>query len=308
MISSKYAGPAVFARKISKRFGKLQVLKNLDIKIPNATTYCLLGPNGSGKTTFIRAIVGLIGLDGGDLRVFGEPVKGVAGLYSRIGYMTQHKALYPDLTLQENLEFFAGLYGIRGLAARKRIDELLDMVDLKPHRGRLAGDLSGGMYQRLSLACTLIHEPELLLLDEPTVGVDPRLRQTFWDYFNRLTSQGATILITTHLMDEAERCRLVGYMRDGRLEAQGSPDELKSLAGLKPDLQLWMQDESASYSAASLLADHGFSARVEEGAVRVELASESQAAEVLRLVKPLDLRMHEPTLSQAFLKLGEADR
>ncbi|HQF17223.1 MAG TPA: ABC transporter ATP-binding protein [Methanotrichaceae archaeon] len=308
MISSKYAGPAVFARKISKRFGKLQVLKNLDIKIPNATTYCLLGPNGSGKTTFIRAIVGLIGLDGGDLRVLGEPVKGVAGLYSRIGYMTQHKALYPDLTLQENLEFFAGLYGIRGLAARKRIDELLDMVDLKPHRGRLAGDLSGGMYQRLSLACTLIHEPELLLLDEPTVGVDPRLRQTFWDYFNRLTSQGATILITTHLMDEAERCRLVGYMRDGRLEAQGSPDELKSLAGLKPDLQLWMQDESASYSAASLLADHGFSARVEEGAVRVELASESQAAEVLRLVKPLDLRMHEPTLSQAFLKLGEADR
>jgi ABC-type multidrug transport system, ATPase component len=153
-------------------FRGLRALDGLTVRIPRGATYCLLGPNGSGKTTFIRAIVGLIRLDGGDLHVLGEHVSSVRSLYPIIGYMTQHRALYPDLTVQENMEFFAGLYGIDGQRRKRRIAELLEMVELSDHRDRLAGALSGGMYQRLSLACTLIHEPELLLLDEPTVGVE----------------------------------------------------------------------------------------------------------------------------------------
>ncbi len=164
--------PAVSARGISKSFGQQKVLDNLDLDIPTGVTYCLLGANGSGKTTFIRAIVQLLRLDGGELSVLGRPVSEVDRIYSQIGYMTQHKALYPDLTVQENMEFYAGLYGLKKQRREERLDELLTMVDLSEHRGRLAGALSGGMYQRLSLACTLIHEPRLLLLDEPTVGVD----------------------------------------------------------------------------------------------------------------------------------------
>jgi len=172
-------GPAISARGVVKSFGQLRVLDELTLNIPRGVTYCLLGPNGSGKTTLIRAIVGLLKLDAGDLKVLGTPVSRVQEIYSKIGYMTQHKALYPDLTLQENLEFFAGLYGIGKQEREQRIVELLKMVNLQDLSRRLAGALSGGMYQRLSLACTLIHEPELLLLDEPTVGVDPGCARPF---------------------------------------------------------------------------------------------------------------------------------
>ncbi|MEI2763928.1 ABC transporter ATP-binding protein [Methanothrix soehngenii] len=183
------AGPAVSARGVTKSFGQLRVLDGLDVDIPRGVTYCLLGPNGSGKTTFIRAIVRLLRLDAGELRVLDQPVSRVEEIYSRIGYMTQHKALYPDLTVEENMEFYSGLYGIKGQDREVRIEELLRMVDLSGHRKRLAGALSGGMYQRLSLACTLIHQPELLLLDEPTVGIDPRLRKTFWEYFQSMAER-----------------------------------------------------------------------------------------------------------------------
>ena len=226
--------PAISARGLVKLFGRMRALDDLTVDIPAGVTYCLLGPNGSGKTTFIRAVVGLLKLDGGDLRVLGRPVSQVQQIYPAIGYMTQHKALYPDLTVQENMEFYAGLYGLSRQKREERISELLQMVALSEHRSRLAGALSGGMYQRLSLACTLIHEPELLLLDEPTVGIDPRLRQTFWEYFQRLAEEGKTVLITTHLMDEAERCQKVGYMRAGKMAAEGSPEEILRLAGLRP--------------------------------------------------------------------------
>jgi len=206
-LAGSEARQAVSARGIAKSFGRQKALDELWLEIPSGLTYCLLGPNGSGKTTFIRAVVGLLRLDGGDLQVLGQPVGEVARLYSRIGYMTQHKALYPDLTVEENIEFYAGLYSLPRKQREERMEELLRMVGLFNHRGRLAGALSGGMYQRLSLACTLIHQPELLLLDEPTVGVDPRLRQTFWEYFNRMAEEGKTVLITTHLMDEAESAR-----------------------------------------------------------------------------------------------------
>jgi ABC-2 type transport system ATP-binding protein len=295
--------PAVSARGVIKRFGEQIALSELTVDIPRGVTYCLVGPNGSGKTTFIRAIVGLLKIDGGDLTVLGKPAQRVSEIYSRIGYMTQHKALYPDLTLQENMEFFAGLYDIRGHDRERRISNLLNMVDLLEYRHRLAGALSGGMYQRLSLACTLIHEPELLLLDEPTVGIDPNLRQTFWEYFESLTEQGKTVLITTHLMDEAEKCKIVGYMRGGKMTAEGSPVNIKRLAGLKPHLQLWLAEPEKD---AGRLRAQGFEIRVEQGMAELRLENHDQIKRVLESVTPLDMRLKEPTLEEAFLQLSEA--
>jgi len=293
---------SIVASGLKKSFGKLRVLNDLSVKIPGGTTYCLLGPNGSGKTTLIRAVAGLLRLDGGDLRVLGEPVSNVRRVYPRIGYMTQHKALYPDLTLRENMEFYAGLYGIEGVRMSERISELLDMVDLAEHSDRITGDLSGGMYQRLSLACTLIHEPDLLLLDEPTVGIDPILREAFWRFFDDLAEKGATILITTHLMDEAERCKIVGYMRAGKMLAEGSPEELKRLAGLRPVLKLWVNDPEAS---ASILSSRGFDVRRVEDVLQVTIEDHQQLKEVLDQVVPLDLRLIEPSIGDAFLRLAE---
>ncbi len=293
---------SIVAQGLLKSFGKLRVLSDLTVKIPRGTTYCLLGPNGSGKTTFIRAVAGLLRLDGGDLQILGEPVSNVRRVYPRIGYMTQHKALYPDLTLKENMEFYAGLYGIDGRRMAERISELLDMVDLAEHSDRITGDLSGGMYQRLSLACTLIHEPDLLLLDEPTVGVDPILREAFWRFFDDLAEKGATILITTHLMDEAERCKIVGYMRAGEMLAEGSPEELKRLAGLRPVLKLWVKDPEAS---ASILSAGGFDVRRVEDVLQVTIEDHQRLKEVLEQVVPLDLRLIEPSIGDAFLRLAE---
>ena len=294
---------AVSARGISKSFGQQKVLDNLDLDIPTGVTYCLLGANGSGKTTFIRAIVQLLRLDGGELSVLGRPVSEVDRIYSQIGYMTQHKALYPDLTVQENMEFYAGLYGLKKQRREERLDELLTMVDLSEHRSRLAGALSGGMYQRLSLACTLIHEPRLLLLDEPTVGVDPRLRQTFWEYFGRLTEEGKTVLITTHLMDEAEKCQRVGYMRVGKMAADGTPEEILRLAGLRPILKLWLAEPERD---VALLRAEGYEIKVVDGVVQVRLESHAQIKEILAAVSPLDMRLEEPRLEEAFLRLSEA--
>ncbi len=294
---------AVSACSLIKIFGRVRALDDLTIKIPRGVTYCLLGPNGSGKTTFIRAIVGLLHPDGGELHVLGKPVSLVRSLYHRIGYMTQYRALYPDLTVQENMEFFAGIYGIDGHRREKRIAELLELVDLSAHRDRLVGALSGGMYQRISLACTLIHEPELLLLDEPTVGVDSLLRNSFWEYFEELASQGKTVIITTHMMDEAERCKLVGYMFAGRLAAEGSPEKIMKLAGLKPRLELWLTDPE---SDAALLKAKGYDVSISENAVEIRLDKHDQIKEILEAVKPVDMRLREPTLEEAFLVLSRA--
>jgi len=226
----------------------------------------------------------------------------VQQIYPAIGYMTQHKALYPYLTVQENMEFYAGLYGLTRQKREARISELLQMVALSEHRSRLAGALSGGMYQRLSLACTLIHEPDLLLLDEPTVGIDPRLRQTFWEYFQRLAEEGKTVLITTHLMDEAERCQLVGYMRAGKMAAEGSPEEILRLAGLLPLLRLWLAEPEKD---AALLRSEGYEIMVKGEVVEVRLERHAQIKEILAAVSPLDMRLEEPALEEAFLRLSE---
>lgn len=219
---------AVDARGVGKRFGAVEALRGLDLAVRPGEIYGLLGPNGSGKTTFIRAVAGLVRPDAGVLSVLGTTPRGAVDA-GRVGYMTQSAALYPELSVQENLAFFAALAGAAD--ARRAIDDALAVVGLEARRRSPVGTLSGGMRQRASLAVTLLGRPALLLLDEPTVGIDPALRREFWTHFRALTASGTAILVSSHVMDEAERCDRLGLIRDGRLIAEGSADELRRRGG-----------------------------------------------------------------------------
>ena len=219
---------AVDARGVGKRFGEVEALRGLDLAVRPGEIYGLLGPNGSGKTTFIRAVAGLVRPDAGVLSVLGTTPRGAVDA-GRVGYMTQSAALYPELSVQENLAFFAALAGAAD--ARRAIDDALAVVGLEARRHSPVGTLSGGMRQRSSLAVTLLGRPALLLLDEPTVGIDPALRREFWTHFRALTAGGTAILVSSHVMDEAERCDRLGLIRDGRLIAEGSADELRRRGG-----------------------------------------------------------------------------
>lgn len=228
-------GAPVLVRKLRKEFDGLVAVDDLDMKIGRGVLYGLIGPNGSGKTTAIKMLVGLLRPSGGEAFVLGEKVP-VSRNIGRIGYMPQDLAVYPDLTVHENMELFAELYSVDRGEFEKRGAQLLEVIDLKQRRDSIVSQLSGGMKHRTSLACALVHDPELLFLDEPTVGVDPELRVGFWDYFQGLKSRGKTVVLTTHYMDEAVRCDIVGMMRSGKLIAEGTPKELMAKAGA-PDLE-----------------------------------------------------------------------
>ena len=220
--------PAVEAREVRKRFGEVTALDGLTLTIRAGEIYGLLGPNGSGKTTFIRARAALIRPDDGEISELGmTPRAAVAA--GAIGYMTQAAALYTELSVEENLRFFGALEGVTGIA--DRIEEALRRVDLLDRRRSIVATLSGGMRTRVSLAATLLHQPRLLLLDEPTVGIDPALRRDFWQHFRSLASSGVTILVSSHVMDEASRCDRLGLIRAGRLLAEGTVGELVQRAG-----------------------------------------------------------------------------
>jgi len=216
---------AIEANGVRKRFGDVAALDGVHLAVPAGSVYALLGPNGAGKTTLIRALVGLVRTDGGELHVLGQrmPQREVLG---RIGYMTQAAALYPDLTAEENARFFARVHG------GGDVEWALRFVDLWERRRSVTATLSGGMRTRLSLACTLVHRPSLLLLDEPTVGVDPQLRAQLWDGLREMAADGVTILVSSHVMDEAERADRLGLIRGGRLLAEGTVPELLARAGV----------------------------------------------------------------------------
>lgn len=219
-------GAAVEVRDLVKTFGRLRALDGISLRIQRGEIYGLLGPNGSGKTTLIRAIVGLIRPDSGSVTVLGHQMPQLAVL-SRIGYMTQAAALYPDLSVEENVRFFAAING-----AVDRVDEALRFVDLYDRRKSVVATLSGGMRTRASMACALVHQPELLLLDEPTVGVDPQLRVQLWDRFQKMGANGTTIVVSSHVMDEAERAQRLGMILFGKLLAEGSANDLRKRAGV----------------------------------------------------------------------------
>jgi ABC-2 type transport system ATP-binding protein len=218
--------PAVEAIALRKDFGPIHAVDGIDMALPPGRIYGLLGPNGSGKTTLIRLLVGLASATSGKARVLGVEMPSRSNL-ARIGYMTQADGIYPELSVWENLSFFAALYGQTDRAALIRA---LELVELDGRLGTPVQDLSGGMRRRLSMACALVHRPAVIFLDEPTVGVDPALRVQFWDHFHRLAADGATLLVSSHVMDEADRCDELLFIRDGRVLAQGTPDALRERA------------------------------------------------------------------------------
>jgi len=211
---------------LTKTFGKFTAVDALDLQVHKGEIYGLLGPNGSGKTTIIKMVCGLLRPTVGTVKIFGHSLP-CKSIMNDIGYMPQETAIYFDNTVHENLCFFGEVYGLSKESLKKREQEMLQFVDLSQWRDALVSTLSGGMKHRLSLACALIHEPTLVFLDEPTVGVDPELRVTFWGYFEKMTQKGITVIITTHYMDEADHCTRVGLLRQGRLIADGRPSDLK---------------------------------------------------------------------------------
>lgn len=218
---------AVEINNVHKHFGAIHALRGLTLHIEKGTTYGLLGPNGAGKTTLIRAIMGLVRPDDGQVRVL-DTVMPNKPVMSRLGYMTQSVALYEDLTVFQNVQFFAAMAGD---VSREAIEEVVALVDLSARLHSRVRELSGGMQRRCSLACALVHHPDVVMLDEPTVGVDPQLRVQFWEHFRRLNEQGITLIVSSHVMDEAERCDRLGFIRHGTLLAEGSASELLQRAG-----------------------------------------------------------------------------
>lgn len=222
--------PVVVIEHLVKQFGKLKAIDDLTMTINTGETFGLIGPNGSGKTTLIRILVGLVRPTSGSLRVLHERVPN-SRVLSQMGYMTQLSALYNDLTARENLQFFCSIYGLRGKEQGQRIPDILERVDLADRENDVVSKFSGGMKQRLSLACALVHHPRLVFLDEPTVGVDPELRRSFWDYFAQLNTEGVTIIVSTHHLDEAARCSRLALLRFGKLLAQDTPQMLLQQSG-----------------------------------------------------------------------------
>jgi ABC-2 type transport system ATP-binding protein len=216
---------AVKTDKLRKEFDGLVAVDDLNLSVMRGILYGMIGPNGSGKTTTIKMLMGIQRPTKGTGSILGECIP-VKDNIQKIGYMPQEMAVYYDLSIHENLELFAELYSVKKEDFQRREKDLLEMVDLVERKDDAVSKLSGGMKHRVSLACTLVHEPEVLFLDEPTVGVDPELRAGFWEYFGKLKERGKTIIMTTHYMDEAVRCDVVGMMRAGRLIAEGAPDEI----------------------------------------------------------------------------------
>jgi ABC-2 type transport system ATP-binding protein len=227
MSNSTMSEYAIQAKGLSKHFGDLKAIDNLDINVEKSRIYGFLGPNGCGKTTAIRMLTGLLTPTSGEIEVLGLRLpQDAEKLRFKIGYMTQRFSLYNDLTVKENLQFIAKIYGVTGTQQNKRIDELLSIYGLDQKQTQFAGSMSGGQRQRLALAAATLHKPELLFLDEPTSAVDPENRREFWEQLFDLCDQGTSVLVSTHYMDEAERCHKLAILEDGVKRADGTPEEL----------------------------------------------------------------------------------
>lgn len=258
----KSADFAIETQGMTRAFGGVNAVENLDLTIPKGTIYGFLGPNGCGKSTSIRMLTGLLSPTSGNIRVLGETLPGAEEkLRRRIGYMTQKFSLYDNLSVRENLEFVAQIYGLNRRASKLRIADLVMLYDLVGREKQMAGSMSGGQKQRLALAAATLHHPELLFLDEPTSAVDPENRREFWERLFDLCAQGTTILVSTHYMDEAERCHGLAILERGIKRADGSPQQLMAAMGARvveisgDDLRTLKQSlisESAVLSAAQI--------------------------------------------------------
>jgi ABC-2 type transport system ATP-binding protein len=227
---------AISIDHLTFNYGRLKVIDDISLETPRGISFGLLGSNGAGKTTLIRLMVGLLKPAAGSILCLGKTPSPAAA--KNIGYMPQLPSLYNELSVEQNIDFFARIYGLRESRARAaRVEEVIKLVDLLPKRKEQVMQLSGGMKQRVSLGCAIVHRPPLLFLDEPTVGLDPELRVHFWEYFEGLTRAGNTLVISSHTMDDAAHCQQLAFMREGKIIALGSPAELRAATG-RPDATL----------------------------------------------------------------------
>jgi ABC-type multidrug transport system ATPase subunit len=246
--------PALAVHELTRRFGTFTAVDRASFRIERGELFGLLGPNGSGKSTIIRMLCGLLRPTSGQAEVDGvDVVRHPDRVKPRIGYMSQRFSLYRDLTVHENLQFYGQVYGLRGVRLRERRTAVVELLGLHDYLGRLAGLLSGGWQQRLALACALLHEPSVVFLDEPTAGIDPVARRQLWDLLFELSAGGTTFLVTTHYMDEAERCTQVAYLYLSKLVSCGKPAELKALPIVHPSGTRWLRLESPQSSRAYVL-------------------------------------------------------
>jgi ABC-2 type transport system ATP-binding protein len=301
------ARPAIDIDKVTVRFGKFTAVNQVSMQVAPGEVFGLLGPNGSGKTTLIRALCGLLPFEG-RARVLGWDVsRDAERIRAEIGYMSQKFSLYEDLTAQENMDFYAGIYGLSAAETRQRQQELVELTGLKPYLTRRAGKLSGGWKQRLALVCALIHQPRLVFLDEPTAGIDPVARRDLWDLLFRLAAEGITLFVTTHYMDEAERCARVGYIYLGKMLALGTPTDLKELQGVTPPgtrrLEITAPDIGKLFDRVrrrpgvreATVFGHSLYILVDEGRDVHELGLDG-----------LDVRETEPSLEDVFVAISRA--
>jgi ABC-2 type transport system ATP-binding protein len=255
-LSSEHAVEAV---ELTKRFGAFTAVDRISFDVERGEIFGFLGPNGAGKTTTIRMLLSLLSPSAGSAQVLGYDIQREAGaIRRRIGYMSQRFSLYSDLSVEQNLEFFGGTYGLHGARLRQRKIYALDMAGLRGHEHAKASTLPGGWRQSLALGCAILHEPELLFLDEPTAGVDPISRRRFWDLLYELSDRGQTLFVTTHYMDEAERCHRLAFIQRGRIVALDTPEEIKR--GTMPAGVLEIECEDTQHALAALKTREGLHA------------------------------------------------
>src|SRR5262245_42393448 len=297
---------------LTKRFGSFPAVDALSFAVPQGTIFGFLGPNGSGKSTCIRMLCGLLQPTAGTATVNGHDiVKEAEAVKRSIGYMNQAFSLYRDLTVDENLTFFGGIYGLRGSRLRERKAEVIELVGIQAYVNRRSGLLSGGWKQRLALAAALIHEPDLVFLDEPTAGIDPVARRELWDLLFDLAGMGKTLFVTTHYMDEAERCNEIGYIYLSKLMVQGTPNELKALPEVCPaGTRRIAVATSRPPTALAVLKKQPFAldATLVESEIHLMMPEATEDAEVLAALTGSGLtgaviRPIEPSLEDVFVTL-----
>ena len=304
--------PAISAEHLVRRFGNLTAVNDVSFRVEQGEIFGFLGPNGSGKTTVIKMLTGLLPLSGGSALVEGIDVRADSeGVRERIGYMSQNFSLYYDLTVEENLQFYGRIYSLDSQRLKRRMEEIVEINGLGPYLKRLSAQLSGGWKQRLALGCAMLHEPKLLFLDEPTAGIDPVARRQLWDLLFELSGHGITFFVTTHYMDEAERCSHVAYIYYGKLIADGTPDSLRELPDVQPQGTMRIEIMAPEVTRALRLARHipGIRSATIFGQSIHALVEEHFDLDVLRSqlkregISVAEIRPLAPSLEDVFVEL-----